>query len=172
MKAAKLLHTQNLAQRLAEAEGTIEALLSGQIDAVVDFKSSTPVLLSRAQEALRESEERYRRIVETTNEGIATLDTQLEITFVNGRLAEMFGYAANELLGKPLSRFMHEAAGVRAALQAGRSRQGISEEEELGFLRKDGSDLWALLKLLPAPVQRIIGNLSDTKRVVGALAST
>jgi hypothetical protein len=56
MIAAEALRTQDLAQRLAEAEEVIEALLSGQIDAVVDSKSQTPVLLSKAQEALRESE--------------------------------------------------------------------------------------------------------------------
>ena len=54
MKSAELLERRNLEHRLAEAEATIEALLSGQIDAVVDSKSSTPVLLSRAQEALRD----------------------------------------------------------------------------------------------------------------------
>jgi PAS domain S-box-containing protein len=149
MKAAELLNRRNLEHRLAEAEATIEALLTGQIDAVVDAKSRTPVLLSRAQEALRESEERYRRIVETANEGIGVLDAQLELTFVNGRLAQLLGYPVHELLGKSLSQFMPKASGARAALQAGHSRQGVSEEQELGFLRRDGSDLWALLKTSP-----------------------
>jgi hypothetical protein len=40
--------TLDLAQRLAEAEATIEALLSGQIDAVVDSGSTTPVMLAKA----------------------------------------------------------------------------------------------------------------------------
>jgi hypothetical protein len=56
MNAGEMPHEQELSQRLSEAEATIEALLSGQIDAVVDSKSQTPVLLSKAQEALRESE--------------------------------------------------------------------------------------------------------------------
>ncbi len=70
MNAAEVLRRQDLTQRLAQAEATIEALLSGQIDAVIDSKSHTPVLLAKAQEALRESEEQYRQIVEATSDGI------------------------------------------------------------------------------------------------------
>ncbi len=41
--------SREVAQRLFEAEATIEALLSGQIDAVVDSRNMTPVLLAKAQ---------------------------------------------------------------------------------------------------------------------------
>ena len=41
-------HTRDLAQQLAEAKATIAALLSGQIDAVVDARNGTPVLLANA----------------------------------------------------------------------------------------------------------------------------
>ena len=58
------LHPEELARRLADAEATIRALLSGEIDAVVDPRTRTPVLLSKAQDALRESEERYRVLFE------------------------------------------------------------------------------------------------------------
>ena len=76
MNASEEQHTRDLVQRLSEAEATIEALLSGQIDAVVDSRSQTPLLLPGAQTALRESEERYRRIVETANEGISVVDNK------------------------------------------------------------------------------------------------
>jgi two-component system cell cycle sensor histidine kinase/response regulator CckA len=49
-----------LVRRLAEAEATISALLTGQIDAVTDTGSGIPLLLADAQEALRESESRLR----------------------------------------------------------------------------------------------------------------
>ena len=64
MTAGHVLHEPHLAQRLAEAEATIEALLSGQIDAVVDSKSKTPVLLAKAQEALQQSQKRLRDIID------------------------------------------------------------------------------------------------------------
>ncbi len=142
-------HSRDVARRLSEAEAVIEALLSGQIDAVVDSKSRTPVLLSKAQDALRESEERYRRIVETSNEGILTVDAESKITFVNRRLSEMLGYPVDEILGKSSLQFAPEADRASAAVRDVRWRQGISEECEAGFVRKDGTELWALLKTSP-----------------------
>ena len=147
--ALEVQHTRDVEQQLSEAKATIEALLSGQIDAVVDSKTQSPVLLSKAQDALRASEERYRRIVETTNEGIATIDTEGKITFVNGRLSEMLGYPAGELLGKRSSHLEREAARANTVARVERSRQGSSEETELAFVRKDGSEVWTLLKTSP-----------------------
>src|SRR6516165_2870414 len=45
----------------------------------------------RAEEAVRGSELRYRRIVETTNEGVWLLDSNLQTSYVNRQMAEMLG---------------------------------------------------------------------------------
>jgi two-component system cell cycle sensor histidine kinase/response regulator CckA len=149
MKAGEVLQAKDVERQLVEANEIIAALLSGQIDAVVDSKTQSPVLLSKAQDALRASEERYRRIVETANEGIATTDTEGTLTFVNGRLSEMLGYAAGELLGKRSSHLERDAARANTAARVERSRQGSSEEIELALMRKDGSEVWTLLKTSP-----------------------
>jgi len=149
MTGTKARPKQDLAQRLAEAEATIEALLSGQIDAVVDSKTQSPVLLFKAQDALRESEERYRRIVETANEGIWTIDTEEKITFVNPRLAEMLGYLPDKMLGRSFLEFIPEASRVPAVKQVERSRDGNSEEIEVKLARNNGAELWVLLKTSP-----------------------
>src|SRR3954469_8923472 len=124
MIAAQALHTQDLAQRLSEAEATIEALLSGQIDAVVDSKSKTPVLLAQAQEALRASEEQYRQIVEATTDGILKIDGVARIIFVNRRFAEMLGYESREMIGASVFGFMSDAARAMAADSLQRRRRG------------------------------------------------
>jgi PAS domain S-box-containing protein len=149
MNVSEAVRTRDLSQRLAEAEATIAALLAGQIDAVVDPKTSTPVLLSKAQGALRDSEERYRRIVETANEGIWTLDTLARVTFVNPRFADILGYPAGELLGAPMCQLLPESAKDRPAIRIERARAGLCEENEVWLLRKDGSALWALIKTSP-----------------------
>ena len=149
MNTLEVMHARDVERQLAEAKAIIVALLSGQIDAVVVWKTQSPVLLSKAHDALRESEERYRRIVETTNEGIGTIDTKGRLTFVNQRLSEMLGYPAGELLGQRSSRLEREAAAAATAARVERSRQGSSEEVEVALVRKDGSEIWALLKTSP-----------------------
>ena len=149
MTGTRVRPARGLALRLAEAEATIEALLSGQIDAVVDSKSKTPVLLSKAQDALRVSEERYRRIVETSNEGIWTIDTESKISFVNRRLADMLGYSTDEMMGKSFSQFIPEASEAKAPQRFESSHQEVSEETEVKLERSDRSELWVLLKTSP-----------------------
>jgi len=146
MTAILVPQLPDLAQRLAEAEATIEALLSGQIDAVVDSKSQTPVLLAKAQEALRESEERYRRIVETTNEGVWTIDPDNKTTFMNRRMAQMLGCEADMGLGRSVLEFVDEGGGARLAAHI---KQGGATQIEVRLTRLDGTDLWVLMEATP-----------------------
>ena len=60
----------------------------------------------RAEEALRESEERYRRIVETAQEGIWIVDLQNRTAFANQKMAQMLGYTVEEMIGVPLDAFL------------------------------------------------------------------
>jgi PAS domain S-box-containing protein len=56
-----------------------------------------------AEEALKASETRYRRLFESAKDGILLLDADTgQITDVNPYLIEMLGYSHNELLGKKL----------------------------------------------------------------------
>ena len=59
-----------------------------------------------AERALRESEARYRELVETMNEGMTIVDEKKIRTYANRRLSEMLGYAVYEIIGvsatKPL----------------------------------------------------------------------
>jgi PAS domain S-box-containing protein len=105
---------RGLVQRLAEAEATIRALLSGQIDAMVDATSETPVLLFQAQHALRQSEEQYRQIVEATSDGIVKLDLTGGIEFVNPRFGEMLGWQPERLLGTSLLALIKPAQSATA----------------------------------------------------------
>ena len=136
-----------LTQRLSEAEATIEALISGQIDAVVDTRTKGPVLLTKAQDALRASEERYRQIVETANEGIWTIDANSITTFMNGRMASMLGYTQAEVIGLPLSSIVSKAQQPKAASNIESGRAGRRSESAL--IRKDGTELWVSVSSTP-----------------------
>lgn len=54
----------------------------------------------QAEEALRESEERYRRIIETAREGILIVDGDGRISYANEKAGRMLGRGAEELVGR------------------------------------------------------------------------
>ena len=60
----------------------------------------------QAEEALRESEEKYRLLVENVNEGILVAQDGM-FRFVNSKLMEIMGYSKNELTAIPFERFVH-----------------------------------------------------------------
>jgi sigma-B regulation protein RsbU (phosphoserine phosphatase) len=55
-----------------------------------------------AEEKVRKSEEKYRRIVETAGEGFLLMDETLKIMDLNNAYCRMVGYSRNELIGKSL----------------------------------------------------------------------
>src|SRR5690606_31218516 len=57
-------------------------------------------------EALSASEEKYRNIVETANEGISIIDAEERITFVNKKIEDMLGYSSEELIGRSMWDFL------------------------------------------------------------------
>ncbi|MBC7834673.1 MAG: PAS domain S-box protein [Phycisphaerales bacterium] len=99
----------------------------------------------RAEEALRLSEENYRRIVETATEGIWIIDAEGLTTFANAKMAEMLGDTAQGMLGKSMYEFAGEDERQIAEANLERRRVGISEPHDFRFRRRDGTDLWAIV---------------------------
>jgi two-component system, cell cycle sensor histidine kinase and response regulator CckA len=98
-----------------------------------------------AEEALRESEERYRRIVDTSTEGIWAMDGEFRTTFANEQMAAILGYRIDEMLGKSVDSFMFdEDLGDHNEKMEAR-RRGENQTYERRFQRKDGSALWTIV---------------------------
>ena len=74
----------------------------------------------KAEEALRQSEERFRRVVESVADAIVTIDTDSRILSANRATEKLFGYPASELVGQPLTILMPES--LRAVHTAAFSR--------------------------------------------------
>lgn len=102
------------------------------------------------EQALRESEMRYRRIVTTASEGIWVLDLAGHTTFVNQRMAEMLGYTEAEMLEQtPLEVvFEEERAGVERTFVE-RPSGTTMEQEDVRLCRKDGTVLWTHVSTNP-----------------------
>ncbi|MDZ8093843.1 MAG: response regulator [Nostoc sp. DedQUE05] len=82
----------------------------------------------QAEESLQKSEAKYRRIVDTSYEGIWMIDSQTRTEFVNQRISQMLGYPAAEILGRSIFDFMDLA-------------DDIADEAKLEWFKGEGSDL-------------------------------
>ncbi len=96
----------------------------------------------QTEEKLRESEQHYRRIVETASEGIWELDEQYTTTLVNRRMAEMLGYEPEKMVGRKLHEFLFEDDQAEMSARIAARRQGLTERYEQRYRHKDGSAVW------------------------------
>jgi PAS domain S-box-containing protein len=117
---------------------------------------------NEVHDALHASEKKYRQLVELAQEGIWAIDTEARTTFVNPRMAQMLGYAVDEMLGRSLFGFLEETSREPAQVGLGRCRLGIRQTLEISFRRKDGTVLYT----------RVSGTslTDDSGRIVGGLA--
>jgi PAS domain S-box-containing protein len=102
------------------------------------------------------------RLLEVSFDGIWAIDAQLRTRFVNYRMAKMLGYSSEEMAGRNLLEFMfpEDVPAEREAIA--RRRRGISEEVEIRYRRKDGSELWARVSTAP-----IFGEQGEFEGAVG-----
>jgi len=96
----------------------------------------------RREDFLRESEEKYRSVVEKASDGIAILQAA-RIKFVNSRLAKMWGGDIAELLDRPITDFLHpdEIPNVLGRYNKRMAGEEIPAIYETIMVRKDGSNL-------------------------------
>jgi PAS domain S-box-containing protein len=108
-------------------------------------------------EALRRSEESYRRIVDLADEGIWSLDREGRTTYVNWRLARMLGFSADQMQGQSFVGFaIHEQQEQARDLWA-RVRHGHTVRGDLGLRRRDGETVWVRAACTP----RLDGGVFD-----------
>jgi PAS domain S-box-containing protein len=98
--------------------------------------------IRRVQDALMESETRYRQLVELAQEGIWVLDREYNTTFVNHRMSQMMGYAGSEMVGKSLFEFVDKAHVEQAKKALSEYAQGVRGDFQYEFTRKDGSRVY------------------------------
>lgn len=100
-------------------------------------------------EALRDSEDVFRQIVHSAEEGIWKINAASLTDYVNPKMAQMMGYAPEEMLGRPIDDFLDDEGRAQLAELIERRKGGIAEQFEFKYLRKDGSTLWAFVSTNP-----------------------
>jgi PAS domain S-box-containing protein len=102
-----------------------------------------------AQQKLKESEEKYRNLVENAHEGVWAVDENDTTFFVNPKLCEMLGYTRDEIMGKSLYLFLKDSMVKLINSYRERREKGLKDTYELEFLRKNGTLLRTNINAAP-----------------------
>jgi two-component system, sensor histidine kinase PdtaS len=122
---------------------------------------------TQSEAQLRESELRFRRVFDSAADGLISVDQFGCITMINPRSLEMFGYAAEELIGQPIeilvpSELTSSHRRHRETYLQHPSTRRMSERTELYAKRKDGS-------LFPVDIGLTHLNISGDARVLATV---
>ncbi len=96
-----------------------------------------------AEQKLKESEIKHRRIIENLNDFIAILDTKLYVEYVNEKtMYKILGYRNEDIIGKSVLKFVHPD-DLNRAIKTIRTGAKVGEAIlELRIKHKDGSWIW------------------------------
>ncbi len=118
---------------------------------------------------MRESEKKYRQIVEVAREGIWSIDQHGLTTFVNQEMAQMLGYSAGEMEHKPMVNYIFKIDQADHAFKMDERRLGRQGRYQRRFRRRDGSECWVLVSA--SPIQDEDGQFSGSLGMVSDISS-
>jgi len=178
-KAQQIQITERLRARAAEMEAEISRRAQ-QIQEVNNQLRAELDARKRTEEALQKSEEGFRAVAETASDAIVSADKRGHITYFNPGAERIFGYAARDVIGSPLTLLMpqrfHDAhrQGLARFLTTGEARV-IGRTVELVGRRKDGTEFPLELSLASWKVggdtffTGIIRDITERKQTEDAL---
>ncbi|NLI33560.1 MAG: PAS domain S-box protein [Deltaproteobacteria bacterium] len=161
------------ARELAEVYGEILAQLKvtpGELATKIDYYQEKEILLTqqarelegkvheleyeismrkKTQEALRESEERYRRLVESMNEGLQIEDESGIITYVNDKLCQMWGMPREEIIGRRAEEFIYESPAEPLKAKMLKRREGEIQSFEMSWVTRERRRIHAVVSSVP-----------------------
>ena len=122
-----------------EIQGVQYFLLIANDISVIRFK----------EKALKDSEERYKELVENIGEGIGVVDLNERFTYVNPAAAEIFGLSPARLVGQKLLNFIHPSSHTEILRQTQSRLLGQKNIYEVEVLRLDGQRRWIIITATP-----------------------
>ena len=146
---------------------TAEDRINGIVISFIDITER-----KRAEEALRDSEERYRTMVKQAMAGVAGGDLTGKITLVNQNFCDMSGYAEAELIGKDMSDLIHpEDRAENRHFWENLLKNGTPYQIEARLIRKDGKSNWVLKNVTtvrdqynqPESILAVVVNINERK---------
>ena len=169
--------------RVRHADGGwrwVDAVATNQLDTmggfVASYRDITPSKL--AENALRESEVRFRSVAASSPIGIYQMDAEPVLRFVNERWQEITGCAAVDALGDNWQRFLHDEDRALASEQWAQTGElGRPFRGMLRLVRPDGEVRWVMAATEPlfdgeGAVTGHVGTLDDITERLAAQRNT
>ena len=163
-KPSVRLELDDLRQRLQEAEETLEAIRSGEVDALVVSGPAGEKVFT-----LEGAEHPYRVLVESMNEGAVSLSDERTIIYCNSAFARMVGTPLDRIMGSDVCEFVppEDREAVETLIRQG-LRQSVRAEVVL--LPRSGDPIPTQFSLNPVDLEGkpsigvIVTDLSQRKR--------
>ena len=105
--------------------------------------------MQQIQALLIDNEKRLRTILEGIHEGICETNSAMEMTYVNDIFASRLGYSIPEVVNHSIFDFMDAESAALVQSKCECRRNGNTEQYDLRWRRKDGSELWTIVSTSP-----------------------
>ncbi len=112
------------------------------------YLAAIAILRERTESALRESEARYRQLIDTTHEGVIVIGFDARVSFANPRAASIAGYGVDDLVGRHVKELLDPSEVHRIASILWGTRDG-GQQFELHMRTRLGEDVWVILAASP-----------------------
>ncbi len=129
------------------------------------------------EQALRESEAKFRQLVETAREGVVVMDAEHKISYINPQVTEITGFALEQVRGVPGIDFTYPEDRVEQERLFSEREQGKAGKYERKFRHASGRSIWLLVSSSPLVDQdgqvsgsfAMLSDISERKQAEQAL---
>ena len=125
------------------------------------YHSLDQTVVEKTQE-LHESEEQYRLLIETMNEGLGVMDENLSLTYVNDKLCDMLAYSRDELIGHSINLMLDAVEPNFVTEQF--AKHSEHKSFEINWLKKNGQSICTIVS--PSNIFDVDGNFKGHFMVV------
>lgn len=130
--------------------GAADYLVKGQLSSeLVERSIRYSIAHKEIEDTLRKSEQKYRTLVETMNEGLGVQDEKGLLTYVNDRLCEMLGYTRDELIGRSVIDLFDRENLLTLMEEMERRKLGERTSYEVQLQTKDGRNIPTIVSSSP-----------------------
>jgi len=135
-----------LVEQLRETHASLEAQVARRTDELRSVNRRLEAELTErgiAEEALRQSEESFRRIAENMHDLVCQIDTRFHYQYTSPSYQRVLGYDPGELLGESLFARIHPDDRTRVEAECEwLMRTGEDRDVECRYRHADGHYLW------------------------------